>query len=878
MKDNPFGSSRRAAGIKIGTRPSPPYPLPDATSQGARPPANLAAGHSHVHRPRCASLSLLQPFSTTTAVASLPAPSASPSSSFLAHHMLDEFSRPRSTRDAVRLRRLAAYLSPPTAESVILRLPSWRHALDFFRWAAEQPGFRHSCYSLNAMASLLPPHQRAHLDRLAGDAVASCCPMSPGALGFLLRRLGAAGLPDTAARIFDAARTTLSCTPNSYTYNCLLNVLAKAGRVADAEARLREMLVMCGDESMDRYTLTSLLQCYCNAGRPDDANAVFQRMSERGWVDEYVLTTLLIAFSKWGKVDSAVELVGWMEAQGMRPSEKTLSVLVHGFAKQGRVDMAMEMFGKMARHGFSVDLAMYSVLIERLCQGNKIGKAVHVFEKMKRNGIAPDICLLKMIIETFCSKGHFTTVASFINENAEHLKPSGVVSLYNIVLEGLVNSGDIETAYQLLRFMVHGGQRVSNDSASGLHLFVISEGVKPNSDSFNIVVRGLCKNKKLDLALALTKEMIGLNCKGKLLMFNDLILELCSSDRLDEAYKMFDKMKDLGFKPSEFTYNTLFYGICRRKDPSAAIDLMREMRTNGHKPWIKNCTGMVQQLCFSGRIIEALQFLDEMLKTGFLPDIVTYSAAMNGMCKNGEIDNALELFRDISSKYYLPDVVAHNILINGFRKSGKFDEAQEIMEEMLSKGLFPSVVTYNLMIDIWSKSGSIDKAIACLNKMSDEAKSPTVVTYTSLIDGLCSAGRPDEAIVLWCKMRESSCAPNDIAYTAFVNGLCKCGRIETALRYYEEMKTKGYDLDIFFLLNFVIFLISHGHASKGCDLLKEVFQKDLVQRNDMKMTVLINKAVEELSKDGRASSDIKMLVDKYLVSRDQTIQNEDESK
>ncbi|OEL34712.1 hypothetical protein BAE44_0004260 [Dichanthelium oligosanthes] len=459
-----------------------------------------------------ASISLFQPFTTSTAPS--PPPSSAPSSpSFLAHHLLDEFSRPRATRDAARLRRLAAHLTPPAAESVILRLPSWRHALDFFRWAAEQPGFRHSCYSLNAMASLLSPHQRAHLDRLAGDAVASRCPMTPGALGFLLRRLGAAGLTDTAARVFDAARTTLSCTPNSYTYNCLLDALAKAGRADDAEARLREMVARCGDESVD---------------------------------------------SKWGKVEGAVELVGRMEALGMRPSEKTLSVLVHG------------------------------VLIEGLCQGNKIEKAVHFFEEMKRNGVAPDVRLLKKIIETFCSEGHFTSVVPFINENAEHLKPSGVVSLYNVVLEGLVNSGDIEAAYQLLRSMVHGSERVSNDDTSGAHLFIISEGVKPNSDSFNIVVCGLY--------------------------------------RLDEAYEI-------------------------RKDPSAAIDLLREIRTNGHKPWVKNCTEMVQQLCLSGRITEALQFLDEMLKMGFLPDIITYSAAMNGMCETGKFDEAQEIMEEMLMRF-----------------------------------------------------------------------------------------------------------------------------------------------------------------------------------------------------------------------------------
>lgn len=171
----------------------------------------------------------------------------------------------------------------------------------------------------------------------------------------------------------------------------------------------------------------------------------------------------------------------------------------------------------------------------------------------------------------------------------------------------------------------------------------------------------------------------------------------------------------------------------------------------------------------------------------------------------------------------------------------------------------------------------LKKAIACLNKMIDEEESPTVVTYTSLIDGLCSTGRPDEAIALWHKMMDKGCAPNKIAYTAFVNGLCKRARVDTALTYYEEMMTKGFELDTFSCLYFINFLISTGNATKGCELLKEVLQKDITHSGDLKMAGLINKAVEELSKDGSTSPDINILVQKGLVSRAQTMHKKDEN-
>lgn len=50
-----------------------------------------------------------------------------------------------------------------------------------------------------------------------------------------------AGLPDTAARVFDAG---------------LLDAFAMAGHAEDAEVRLQEMVVTCRDESVDSYTLT----------------------------------------------------------------------------------------------------------------------------------------------------------------------------------------------------------------------------------------------------------------------------------------------------------------------------------------------------------------------------------------------------------------------------------------------------------------------------------------------------------------------------------------------------------------------------------------------------------------------------------------------
>ena len=57
---------------------------------------------------------------------------------------------------------------------------------------------------------------------------------------------------------------------------------------------------------MSKYSLTPLLQGYCNVGKFEEAMNVFNDMNERGWVDARIFSILIVCFSKWGKVDEAL--------------------------------------------------------------------------------------------------------------------------------------------------------------------------------------------------------------------------------------------------------------------------------------------------------------------------------------------------------------------------------------------------------------------------------------------------------------------------------------------------------------------------------------------------------------------------------------------
>ncbi|KAL6275095.1 hypothetical protein ACE6H2_025787 [Prunus campanulata] len=706
------------------------------------------------------------------------------------------FTKQPFSPDNPELKNLASRLTTKVVESVLNGLNGWKTAHLFFTWAPTQSGYKHNCYTYNAMACHLSrARQNVPLRAMAMEIVNSNCSLTPGALGFFIRCLGSVELVKEANFLFDQVKVKGLCVPNSYSYNCLLEAISKSksSSIELLEMRLQEMRDSGWEFS--KYTLTPALQAYCNAGKFEQALNAFNEMYEKGWVDAHVMSILVLSFSKWGEVDKAFDLIARMEDRNLGLNEKTFHVLIHGFVRQSRVDKALQLFDKMRKSGFTVDISLYDVLIGGLIKNKELEKALSMYSEMKELGIHSDVGILTKLIPFFSDEGE---TIRLLEEIQEDLDEEDMRLLYTSVLNGLVDNGSIDKAHRLLQAMME------NESDADIEvdkLLVVKKRVHPVTTNFQIVIDGLLKFGKLEKALSLFKEMIQIGCKPNVSMYNNLIDALCNSNRLGESYKLLREMEQAGLEPTHFTHNSIFGCLCRRQDVVEALNLMKEMRVCGHEPWIRYSTLLVKQLCGHGNAVEACKFLDNMVQEGFLPDIVAYSTAINGLIKIQEVDRALQLFRDICARGYCPDVVSHNILINGLCKAKRVSEAEYHLNEMVMKGLVPSVVTYNLLINGWCKNSDVDKAMLCFSRMFGEDgepdREPNVITYTTLIDGLCNAGRVDDALVVWNNMGKKGCTPNRIAYMALITGLCKCGRPDEALVYLRQMEDKEMKPEIF---------------------------------------------------------------------------------
>lgn len=110
-----------------------------------------------------------------------------------------------------------------------------------------------------------------------------------------------------------------------------------------------------------------------------------------------------------------------------------------------------------------------------------------------------------------------------LEEMLEDMSEENVILLNNSVLKCLVNI--VVKAHFLLQAMMGS----ESDAAFEVN-YRLNRNVSPAMSCLRIVIDGLLKTDKLDMALCLFKDMIHLGCKPDVLIYNNLIDGLCQID------------------------------------------------------------------------------------------------------------------------------------------------------------------------------------------------------------------------------------------------------------------------------------------------------------------------------------------------------------
>nr|XP_029154581.1 pentatricopeptide repeat-containing protein At3g48810-like [Arachis hypogaea] len=84
------------------------------------------------------------------------------------------------------------------------------------------------------------------------------------------------------------------------------------------------------------------------------------------------------------------------------------------------------------------------------------------------------------------------------------------------------------------------------------------EGLEPNGFTYNMLLKALCKNRKMDSACKLLEEMSNKGCPPDAVSYTTIVSSVCKLGQVEKAKELAN-----GFNPVVPAYNALINDFCK---------------------------------------------------------------------------------------------------------------------------------------------------------------------------------------------------------------------------------------------------------------------------------------------------------------------------
>nr|GLL27579.1 hypothetical protein DM860_000752 [Ipomoea trifida] len=200
-----------------------------------------------------------------------------------------------------------------------------------------------------------------------------------------------------------------------------------------------------------------------------------------------------------------------------------------------------------------------------------------------------------------------------------------------------------------------------------------AKGPSPNARSYTILIRYLCKQRKMDEAIEYFEEMLGTGCEPDVAVYTCLITGFGNIKKMDRVYGLLKEMREKGCPPDAQLYNALIKLMSNRRMPDDVVRIYKKMIQNGVQPTIH-----------------------------------TYNMMMKSFFTTRNYDLGCAVWEEMNSKGCCPDENSYTVFIGGLIGQGRSVEACKYLEEMIEKGMRAPQLDYNKLAADFSRAGNPD--------------------------------------------------------------------------------------------------------------------------------------------------------------------------
>lgn len=480
--------------------------------------------------------------------------------------------------------------------------------------------------------------------------------------------------------------------PDVYSYNILIHGLFIAGLMEEALEFAHDMERSAIGPDLVTYNI--ILKGFQLLGPIDGSWRLLDKMLLDGLNPNLVSCLIMEFLCKNGRVFDALKFLHETESVGLSCHPVIYSVLIHWLCKHGETQKAMllyqqrtppdtlaqssllsslslqqsrKFFETLRRTNPVEDIVWYNIMIDRFVKNGNTEAAVILYGQILTRGIGPTVVTLNSLIYGFCRQGNFSEARMWFDfiENSTGENPSSIS--YTILMNAYSEeNGNIETIMDLFKQMK-------------------AENVTPTFVTYTVIIKGLCKELRLQESIQWLKEMYDKGLKPDQITYNIIIHCALKVKDIQRALNLYSEMVWRDLFPTPATHNVLINGLCMQGDLHRADMFFDSLQ---HKSIEKVAyTTLIKAHCVKGSISKAKKYFCEMMDMGYEVSIRDYGAVINRLCKRCLSYEAKRVFYQMLYDGVLPDHEICEILMNGFHQSRDWESRIWLVSKMIKFGL-----------------------------------------------------------------------------------------------------------------------------------------------------------------------------------------------
>lgn len=305
--------------------------------------------------------------------------------------------------------------------------------------------------------------------------------------------------------------------------------------------------------------------------------------------------------------------------------------------------------------------------------------------------------------------------------------------IYTTLMKGYMKAGRVADTVRMLEAM-----RCQEDSGS-----------HPDHVSYTTVVSALVKAGFMDRARQVLAEMTRIGVPANRITYNILLKGYCKQLQMDKARELLEEMaEDIGIEPDVVSYNILIDGCILVDDSAGALSFFNEMREKGIAPTKISYTTLMKAFALSGQPKLAQRVFDEMVNDARVRvDLIAWNMLVEGYGRLGLVEEVKKVIQKMKENGFYPNVSTYGSFANAISLARKPGEAlilwNEVKErcELAKEGgktdssvppLKPDEGLLDTLADICVRAAFFRKALEIVACMEENGIPPNKTKYTRI--------------------------------------------------------------------------------------------------------------------------------------------------